>query len=106
MSECYFQTRRSRGRLLSRLRHQETGEEEAGNNDVTENNESQEVKTLWLMDSLRTLACSDRAGNELSVKIAKYYFRYSNLTYHKSILISDCPSTRQICTNKRQGQKQ
>ena len=70
MSECYFQTRRSRGRLLSRLRHQETGEE-AGNNDVTENNASQEVKTLWLMDSLRTLACSDRVGNELSVKLSK-----------------------------------
>ena len=66
MSECNFQTRRSRGRLLSRLRHQETGKE-AGNNDVTENNASQEVKMLWLMDSLRTLACSDTVGNELSV---------------------------------------
>ena len=105
MAECNFQTRRSRGRLLSRLRHQETGEE-AGNNDVTENNASQEVKTLWLMDSLRTLACSDRVGNELSVKTAKYYFRYSNLTYHKSILISDCPQARENCTNKKQGQEE
>ena len=54
--------------MLSRLRHQETGEG-AENNDVTQNNASQEVKTLWLMDSLRALACSDRVGNELSVEI-------------------------------------
>ena len=62
--------------MLSRLRHKETGEE-TGNNDVTENNESQEVKTLWLMDSLRALACSDRVGNELSVEIILNI----NLTY-------------------------